>query len=256
MMHEGIMGFKRRAKGIAKAALALSMCLVMPFTSIAASASAAAAPAEEFPDLDRAGSISVKYTYYNEKTGETLPVTGGNSVGLYKVADVVVDNGYKFVTDSRFAEAGEIPATSEELDSANRELAAEMAAIAKSYDFDVASQEMDANGEVSFSNLGVGLYLVMQDKQGTGEYKMTISPFLISIPQNHNGTLVYDVDAEAKPTNVTRNDEKIVPPPEPTPHDPPRRLPQTGQLWWPVMIMGGLGALFVGFGMVRKNKNK
>jgi LPXTG-motif cell wall-anchored protein len=97
----------------------------------------------------------------------------------------------------------------------------------------------------------VGLYLVKQDAQGTGDNKMFITPYLITIPQkSRDGSLIYDVDAAAKPIGVAKEE---VPPP--TPPKPPV-LPQTGQLWWPVMVLGGVGVLALCVGMVRKNRNK
>lgn len=244
-MHNKKGGLKNKIKGIAKAALALSMCLVMPLTSLPAAAS----EKHEMLDPDRIGSISITFTYYDETDKTTKPVTGGNTVGLYKVADVVVDNGFKFVTDERFASAGEIPNTDEALDAANLDLAKKMAAIADSIAFDVQPKAMDAQGKVTFEGLEVGLYLVKQDAQGTGDNKLVINPFLITIPQkNPDGSLVYDVDAAAKPLGVAK--EKTTPPP------PPRRIPQTGQLWWPVMALGGLGVLMLCFGMIRKSRNR
>ena len=178
---------KNKIKGIAKAALALSMSLVMPLTSIPVSA----AENHEMLDPDRIGSISITFTYYDETAKKTKPVTGGNSVGLYKVADVIVDNGFKFVTDERFAGAGTIPDTDEALDAANLDLAEKMAATAKSYAYDVQPKAMDAQGKVSFEGLEVGLYLVVQAAQGEGDNKFVLTPFLITIPQkNPDGSLV------------------------------------------------------------------
>ena len=232
-------------KGIAKAVLALSMCLVMPLTAIPASAAE-----NEVPDLDRTGSLTITYKYYNEKTKETESVSKGNSVGLFKVADVVADSGYRFKVDDRFASVGEIPATSEELDIVNMDLAEAMEKIAKDYDFDVPSQETDANGRVSFDGLEVGLYLVMQDARGEGENRYFLSPFLISIPyRNADGSLAYDITADAKPIGVYK--EQVPPPPAPT----PKKIPQTGQLWWPVAMLGAAGVLFVVMGMVRRSRS-
>ena len=232
-------------KGIAKAVLALSMCLVMPLTAIPVSAAE-----NEAPDLDRTGSLTITYKYYNEKTKETESVSKGNSVGLFKVAEVVADNGYRFKVDNRFASVGEIPATSEELDIVNMDLAEAMEKIAKNYDFDVPSQETDANGQVSFDGLEVGLYLVMQDARGEGENRYFLSPFLISIPyRNADGSLAYDITADAKPIGVYK--EQVPPPPAPT----PKKIPQTGQLWWPVAMLGAAGVLFVVMGMVRRSRS-
>ena len=142
--------------------------------------------AAEMVDLDRRGSISLTFTYYDETSQKTYPVTGGYSVGLYKVADVIVDNGFKFKTDERFSAAGEIPATDEALDSANQKLAADMAGIAAAYDYDIKPQAMDAEGKVYFDGLEVGLYLVKQAEKGSGDKAYTIAPFpdLDSRPRN------------------------------------------------------------------------
>ena len=245
MWHKENTGMRKRMKGIAKAVLALSMCLVMPLTAIPVSAAE-----NEAPDLDRTGSLTITYKYYNEKTKETESVSKGNSVGLFKVAEVVADNGYRFKVDNRFASVGEIPATSEELDIVNMDLAEAMEKIDKNYDFDVPSQETDANGQVSFDGLEVGLYLVMQDARGEGENRYFLSPFLISIPyRNADGSLAYDITADAKPIGVYK--EQVPPPPAPT----PKKIPQTGQLWWPVAMLGAAGVLFVVMGMVRRSKS-
>ena len=169
---------------------------------------------------------------------------------LFKVAEVVADNGYRLKVDDRFASVGEIPATSEELDIVNMDLAEAMEKIAKDYDFDVPSQETDANGQVSFDGLEAGLYLVMQDARGEGENRFFLSPFLISIPyRNADGSLAYDITADAKPIGVYK--EQVPPPPAPT----PKKIPQTGQLWWPVAMLGAAGVLFVVMGMVRRSKS-
>lgn len=163
--------------------------------------------------------------------------------------DVVADNGFKYVADERFAGAGEIPDTDAALDAANLDLAKKMAAISEEYAFDVASVETDDKGRVSFDGLKVGLYLVMQDAQGTGDNRFTLTPFLITIPQkNPDGSLAYDVTAEAKPIGVAK--EEVPPPP------PPHNIPQTGQLWWPVALLGGSGMLLFCIGIIQTNKNR
>ena len=239
-------------KNTVRRAAALALCLAL-FLAWAFPLAVAAADPDEFPDIDKPGSITATFTYYDKTSGKTLPVSGGNSVGLYKVADVVVDHGYQFVVDERFAAAGEIPATDEALDGANADLAAKMAAIASGLEFDESPQEMDAEGTVRFDGLSVGLYLVMQAKKGTGSDEFTIEPFLVSIPRrNPDGTLLYDVTGESKPINVAWN-----PPREPDQPDKPKKpskLPQTGQLWWPVMALGAAGALFVLAGAAAKRR--
>ena len=229
--------------------MALFLCLAL-VVALSAPIGAAAEEVREFPDLDKTGSITATFTYYDKDSGNTLPVAGGNSVGLFKVADVEVHNGFIFVVDPRFASAGEIPATSEELDSVNIELAGKMAKIAADYDFDIAPVEMDSDGTASFSDLEVGLYLVMQAKQGTGDSNFVIAPFLVSIPyRNPDGSLTYDVNAQTKPIGIA-----WIPPESPDDPDKPKKLPQTGQLWWPVLALGAAGAAFIIAGAAIKHR--
>ena len=225
-------------------AMCLTACLTMCLTlAWSAPIAAAAAEVREFPDLDKTGSITASFTYYDKDSGNTLPVAGGNTVGLFKVADVEVHNGFIFVVDPRFASAGEIPATSVEL-------AGKMAKIAADYDFDIAPVEMDSDGTASFSDLEVGLYLVMQAKQGTGDSNFVIAPFLVSIPyRNPDGSLTYDVNAQTKPIGIA-----WIPPESPDEPDKPKKLPQTGQLWWPVMALGAAGAAFIIAGVAAKHR--
>ena len=229
--------------------MALFLCLAL-VVALSAPIGAAAEEVREFPDLDKTGSITATFTYYDKDSGNTLPVAGGNTVGLFKVADVEVHNGFIFVVDPRFASAGEIPATSEELDSVNIELAGKMAKIAADYDFDIAPVEMDSDGTASFSDLEVGLYLVMQAKQGTGDSNFVIAPFLVSIPyRNPDGSLTYDVNAQTKPIGIA-----WIPPESPDDPDKPKKLPQTGQLWWPVLALGAAGAAFIIAGAAIKHR--
>ena len=54
---------KKSIKGIIRAVIASAVCLLMPFTALSASAAS-----NEFPDLEREGSISITFTYYDENT--------------------------------------------------------------------------------------------------------------------------------------------------------------------------------------------
>ena len=238
---EGIAAGKK-VRRFAKALTALTVCLASMMTGMAVSA---AEP--DIPDLNRKGSLSIRFTSNGE------PISNGNEVGIYKVADVVEDNGFKFVYNDTFAEAGEMP---EDLDAVNGELALKLEKIAekKKAPLYKDSQELDSNGNVTFSDLETGLYLIVHTKKteitlsDKTKVVYTINPFLVSIPQKKDGKLVYDVTSKPKVSP-----EKKVTPPKKT---PPPRLPQTGQLWWPVMALGVAGAVFVTFGLVRKMKSR
>ena len=95
------------------------------------------------------------------------------------------------------------------------------------------------NGVAKFDDLTSGLYLIYQEKAASGYSKL--SPFLVTVP--YNG--VYDVTLDAK-SELERNPSPTRPPEE----DPDDKLPQTGQLHWPVPVMAVSGVLFLLFGLV------
>ena len=243
------MKLNTRKKRITKVALAAAMCLAMLLSSFTSFTAKAAD--REVVDLDRIGSISVTFTYYNETDGKTYPVTNGNTVGLYKVAYAeMTEVGPKFFPTDKFKMIGEIPSTTDELNKVNVDLAEQCAVIAYPMEYDVKPVSLDANGTAVFKDLEVGVYLVLQDKQGAEiEDRYVIAPFLMTVPmRNPDGSLTYDVVADSKPIGVGK--EEVPPPPPPTPH----RVPQTGQLWWPVMVFGAMGVLLMCVGLVRKTK--
>ena len=238
-MHKERNGLKKKIKGMTKAAIVLLLSLIIPLTSIPVSAAQ-----NEKLDPERKGSLSITFTLNGE------PISDGNKVGIYKVADVVEDEGYKFVLKEEFASVGELP---ENLDAENEALSLKLDKIARDNGLTLykGSQALDADGNATFSDLEVGLYLIVHTVKteitlsDKSKVIYTINPFLISIPQNNDGKLTYDVSTKPKVSP-----EKAVQPP------PPPDVPQTGQLWWPVMALGAVGALFLAIGMVRKMKSK
>lgn len=208
-------------------------------------AAALSASAQEVPDFDKRGSISLAMTYQGE------PVPGG-SLTLYRVADVVTENGdYFFAYTEDFAECT-IPVA--ELDSAD--LPAELERIAKDNNLNGTTQTLDEQGKTVFSDLEIGLYLLVQDTAAPGFRK--IQPFLVSVPYNDNGHYIYDVDTA--PKNLPEPEVAPTVPTEPTdPTDPTEpELPQTGQTNWPIPMMAVAGAILitVGFCLCVSEKKK
>lgn len=99
-----------------------------------------------------------------------------------------------------------------------------------------------ADGTVRFDALEQGLYLVVQSGEfSNGE---TFAPFLVSLP-DADGNLTVDATPKMslKPT----------PSPNPTPTPTPgKKLPQTGQLWWPVPVLAFVGLVSFAIGWLRK----
>lgn len=163
------------------------------------------------------------------RCGETA-VPGG-TLTMYKVGAVYEEDGnYSFVPTGDFSDFDK-PLT----DVHSSELAKALAEYAKKASG--LTLDIDKNGSAFFTGVEPGLYLMVQSKAAAGYY--AADPFLVTVPMLEDGTYIYDVDASPKVEL-----EKL-PQPTPTPTVPPEKLPQTGQLNWPVPVLVVLGlALF------------
>lgn len=106
---------------------------------------------------------------------------------------------------------------------------------------ETASGLTGSNGELVFSNLEFGVYLICAGPSADGGVPVESTPFLVMIPMtSSDGTeLVYEITAEPKLTT----DIPVTPPVDP-PDDPD--LPQTGQgNATAVYMLTGLGALII-----------
>lgn len=101
---------------------------------------------------------------------------------------------------------------------------------------------VDADGCVTFPDLKAGLYFVMQPVAAEGFERM--NPFLITVPLRQDDALIFDIVAHPKVEPKPEETQPQVPTePEPTKPTEPSKpsLPQTGQLNWPIPLMGLLG---------------
>lgn len=93
-------------------------------------------------------------------------------------------------------------------------------------------------GVGKFEDLSTGLYLIIQEKACDGYSKL--SPCLISVPYLEDGVYQYSVTAKLK-TELEREPQPTKPS-----QTPSGKLPQTGQLNWPVPVLALCGlVLFV-----------
>ena len=196
------------------------------------------ASAVEMPDLTQKGSL----TFAMESGGELLD---GGSLNLYRIAslDSVTEDRYDFRLREELSEAGATLDTDALWDGAQAERL-----LAQSKDA-LKEQYLSAPiivGQAEFTDLEVGLYLVWQGSEDVTEGYAAISPFLISLPQWHDGVYEFDLEASPKVPFVP------TPPPPPTepPPSPPPELPQTGQLKWPVAAMAVSGSLLLMLGLI------
>ena len=162
----------------------------------------------------------------------------GGTLALYKVGDVAEDDGnYSFVP------VEEIQADIPEFgDIESPDLAGRLAEL-KGKLTPVTSDPVtvDRDGNATFSDLTFGLYLVVQKTAASGYGKT--APFLVSVPYLYADEYQYDVTSQPK-TDLER-EVKPTAPPSP---GGGKKLPQTGQLWWPVPVLAcaGLGCIAVG----------
>ena len=205
-------------KHVISGLLALLFLLALPLS----------AAAHAVPDESRNGhcSITVSMTYKGK-------AVRGGTLALYKVGDVAEDDGnYSFVP------VEEIQADIPEFgDIESPDLAGRLAELKGK----LTPVTVDRDGNATFSDLTFGLYLVVQKTAAPGYGKT--APFLVSVPYLYRDEYQYDVTSQPK-TDLER-EVKPTAPPSP---GGGKKLPQTGQLWWPVPVLAcaGLGCIAVG----------
>jgi outer membrane biosynthesis protein TonB len=155
--------------------------------------------AHEIPDFTQKGELSLTL-----KLGNDLVRDG--SIALYAVGDVTEDDGdYFFALNDTYEKSGVTLETEEDLES--DEIAAALATFIQKNDLEGTVEKVSRKGTVTFSDLPVGLYLVVQKEAAIGY--TDINPFLVSIPQQVNGKYSYTVDATPK---VEGLEEALLPP--------------------------------------------
>lgn len=186
----------------------------------------------EVADITREGSIQVSL---KDAQGKTI---SGIELSLYKVADVIVDNGYIFKYSRDFSQVQ----TNIDANISKPEYAKQLSDYAKANNLPAMARVTTNNSKVAFAKLKMGLYLVRQTNQVKG-YANT-NPFLVTIPfRNADGSLSYDVDSSPKTGVLAKVAPKLV-------RD--KKLPLTGQLWWPVWVCVGVGFVLCVVGVVGK----
>lgn len=175
---------------------------------------------------------------------ESKNAVSGGSLLIYQVASVKSDDGnYTFEYTDTFSGCTEVLE-----DIQSEDLAADLARYAENHKLKGISVQVGSDGTASCFNLEIGLYLVVQEA-AADDYSV-INPFLVTIPMKDGDRLIYDVDAAPKVGTVTKIEQ---PNPTPVPNKPTGTvLPQTGQLWWPVVILAIAGMFFVVCGWVKR----
>ena len=119
-----------------------------------AKASEPASNEQVIPNPGQTGSLTIAFT---NEAGE--PDKFGNKVGIYKVADIKVEDGVTIVYDELFESVGEPPYRDAQLNDALAQKLNETAEI-KGISLDAPSEEVWSDGQVTFQGTKAGLYLV------------------------------------------------------------------------------------------------
>lgn len=187
--------------------------------------------AHEIPDAGRTGSVTIEMRY----DGKALD---GGRLEIYRVGEVRENNGdYTFVKTAAFQS---FRGTLENLQS--EALAKQLKEYAKEKQIPAAGSGAAEDGRVVFDKLEPGLYLAVQTEAAQGYSLM--NPFLVSVPLWQDGAYQYDITA------IGKFELKKEPAPDTPPTPTPPKLPQTGQLNWPVPILTASGMILFAAGWV------
>lgn len=202
---------------------------------------------KESLNINARGSLSVTM----REVGRKIAVPGGK-LTIYQVAEIhSTDTGLSYAYLPDFADCG-----LQLGDLTGSKFAHDLKNYAKSNQLIGTTKTIGADGKVIFDNISLGLYLVVQNKAANGYYAVT--PFLVSVPTLKNGSWIYQVDATPKVELVQK--KKLTDTPKKTTSlSFGSKLPQTGQLNWPVPVLAICGLLLFAFGwgitFTRRKKN-
>lgn len=259
------------------AALLLVLCLLVT-SALPALATSANIKLTDGHGNPNTGSIHVNL--YDSTNNKAL---SGGELTVYRVAEVQRKNG-----NLSFEYCGDFDGCAIELgDLTDSTLAAQLQEYLPQ-SAEGTTKTIDADGNVTFRGLELGLYLIVQTEASKG-YE-PINPFLVSLPMAEDGKWNYAVDASPKvgAYTPTKPDTPPTPPtpdyPDtPTPPDNPvspgnpdnpvapghpdnpvapghpdnpamSGLPQTGQLNWPVPVLAVSGVVLFAFGWALDRK--
>lgn len=175
---------------------------------------------------------------------ENKQTIDGMQVSICKVADI---NGTDYIPTEAFMDSGISIAglvkhpTAEEANAVYQ--------YVKKHQIESMAAHSQ-NGEVVFDSLDRAIWLVFCQE----EQQYRFNSYFVFLPQTINGQVQFDVVAEPKvEQNMTE------PKPEmPNTNQTGGKLPQTGQLWWPILMLAIAGGCLVILGVVelRNKKNE
>lgn len=174
----------------------------------------------------------------------------GMQVSICKVADI---NGTDYIPTNAFRDSGISIAGLVKHPTA--ETANAVYQYVKQHQIESVTAHSE-NGEVIFDSLERAIWLVFcEEDQGH-----RFNPYFVFLPQTINGKVQYEVVAEPKvEESAGKNDGNAENGSEITDaNNSEGKLPQTGQLWWPVLMFAIAGGCLIILGVMelRNKKNE
>ena len=168
-----------------------------------------ASEADRMPALDSEKEGKLAAVLVSGEAEETMIPVSGETLKLYKVAELTVDGGSaEYTLSDPFLESGITFQGMEELES--NEAAREFAKLAKEKHQEAQIKVTNQTGEAVFFGLTPGMYLVMQEEHGLTQVKM--DPYLVAVPmaENINGKKEWNYEVITLPkTEVQKVEEPL-----------------------------------------------
>ena len=232
------------------------LCCLLPQTLLAGSRTWA---------LNGNGSITISYELLGDAAFE-----GETEISIYQVERLVKQGDTEYL---EWTDAFEMCNTSLENLTASEaeEAAVKLVEYIADHGISGTTRKMDIQDKMVFTDLEFGTYLVVIDK--LPDTCRAARSFLVSVPMFENNSWVYDIQAQIKVEKIpelpeepgtSADPETPQIPIEPEQPEQPEvvqpaeeKLPQTGQVRWPIYLLTGIGmvCLIVG-ALFRKKKRK
>lgn len=148
------------------------------------------APVGAWEKIDTEQAVSLKISY---RDGERI--LSGVSFSLYRVAEVNEAAKFRLVDPFRKYEDS---VTLKHLDTEGwKQAAITLKGYAQRDDLPVTAEgKTNASGEVVFTGLETGMYLVVGERTKVGNYKYMAEPFLVSLPDFHESQQSWEYDLQ------------------------------------------------------------
>ena len=189
----------------------------------------------------RTGSIDIDYKGRTDNQEEII-LSGAK----FEIIPIQYVENEKWVWQSSFVDCGvSLHDTSAE---ARNKQAKQLLEYARKKGISGNQQLTDSTGHTVFSNLNEGMYLITQIgsvKNGNDTFES--APFLVSVPSDIDGYLMYDVKVEPKVTWLTNNVPPSVPkkPNEKNPPEDTNTGVQVKKMTWIILALCSFGMIVI-----------